>query len=133
MGSKCKTIIIGMLLVFMSSQSHAVRMANVRDAAEDILYSSRDVSQKLTRQLINSIDEPETDQKIKLLKERDNEESLEVINKSKIVLTEKINSISNDSAFFDMSQRVKTFLALDLSEFDPVPLSYLLEGIEIRF
>lgn len=122
-----------------STSSYGIKYSNVCDGAESILYGHKKISTPFLSKVIEKIDEPERDRRRQSIKIRGKEESEEVISNSKKALCEKVDKFkanqSNEvnEVIQSMNKRVKELLEFDLSSFDPIPLSYLLEKINNEY
>lgn len=124
-----KVLGVGLFACIFSSSSFGIRYANVCDGADIVLYGSREVSPALLMKITESIEEPEMDRGRKGIKIRDEKESEKVVLVVKKALQEKINSIQAGGKVDSVSTRIMKLLELDLSYFNPVAVSYLLEKI----
>ena len=134
-----KMLVFTIFSCLLSNQSYGVKYANVCDGAEGLLYGHKEISAPFLMRIIERIDEPETDRRRQGIKIREKEESEEVVKNSKKALSERIDSFKDNESnevnkvIKAMNKRVKELLEFDLSSFDPIPLSYLLEKINSEY
>ena len=131
-----KMLVLTVFSCLLSTPSYAIRYADICDGADRVLYGHKEISAPFLMRIIEKIDEPETDRRRHGIKVREKEESEEVVKNSKKALSEKVNNFKDDESnevVRSINKRVRELLEFDLSSFDPVPLSYLLEKINNEY
>jgi hypothetical protein len=121
---KAYLFILLSFLFFCSSGVYAIRMADVKDGAEEVLYGRAEVT-SLIQGIIENIDQPETDFWLKQAPIRGEEEAKVILGNIIPRLQEKISTIESSQ----VKERLNVFIKMDLSEYSKIPLSYLVERI----
>jgi hypothetical protein len=122
---KSKTLLLIVAFFLITTEGNCISAKAARDGAEEVLYGSNPITSRLVEQLLEKID---TDSKPLLdPAPRDMAKAKKVVNDSKRELEAKITA--PDESLEDIKKRIETFLSLADSDFDPNPLSFLIEEI----